>query len=1327
MPLTADLININNLVLSDTFQTWVNRTNQVIDDLNPLQVYEVEVGATGGMLKETGISAGNYNGVVTLSVNPGPGIGTWTIGGSNRTVVDFARFSTYSLELTGGASAASTSVAGLDEFIVNDISDTQQSASGTVKKVQARNMLPYEIAGEHRFTGNLIVGGNLTVQGSDTFIAANNLRIEDKQIELAYQQAIALGLTGVTGGTFRVSQLGATAYHFTTSSGLTPSLYGHLQGYTGALAGPTGIFTIGSLFQEPFDADDLSGLTGYVSLSSTGNPRYLVVTPGTPFNSFLSNTLLSEGGIVLKGASGDKAFLWYNSDPTYVWDNVWAARTGNIGVISPEYGVYSSIYRPSNAVDDNDIIYFLNNGSYNGNGLAIVMGESPNGVFSSSNITNQILFQKVAASRTLEIRSGTGSVATSSANLYFSSADAGGTGVNWRALSGITATTFFSGLNVDQLDGAHGATQASAYSIPIANEYGAIDDSWTETSAIRRRVTQASHGLTMGDVVRVNSSGNYVKAIASSAQLGEAIGMVSSVSGNSFVVTLKGKISGLSGPQQTIETSVYSAGEVYFLSGASAGKLIADPDNAALTRISAGGVRKPMFLATSQSEGYVLGYVGSIVSEPTDELYLDGLVPIGTIYPYAASSSYITEEWLICDGSRYTRALYPDLYTITYNLYYANVVVSSVGMDGGAISGGIRNIETGDMVTLTYNGQTYTREVIGLDVNTDYIQFNDTFPYAATYEMRVTEDSSGNEIFFIPDLRSKFIRGKGTTENIGLQDGQDTITLSNSNLPSHSHGMDLISTNAQAGSGLGLVQNGSSNDTTTSLTGGSQAFETVPSYVALYYIIRAKHKTKATILTGHDHDNRYIRFDATHDSSSGLTEAGRIRFRSNAGVAGYPLGSSLTAFGPTHDHDLRYVRFDDTQTLTDSQEYRARQNMNSAAAAEGDGYPQSSTSLTHNHDLIYPRFDGLAQNAFDDYPSVKTAFRTKLGVLSTSENDDRYVNVTGDTMTGTLTITGANLVVKNGSATIDTDFYMNGNGSTPFINFNSTTKYAIVSVGNENSSYFLVQSPSIDTSISGRTSKDIIRAFHNRNNAAGDSNTEVYIYGDLTVWADGLTTSSFAGITNPPSQVASFGVDPHASRVFVGGYQLRTDGSRTNPPHIDFYDGDDYNTPSTRGYVAGLTFPTESHRAANKSYVDQQTSFFRYWAVGSGSDGLQDSVGLTAPESNPGSAGKDASSNPVIKNGLSLPFGYWHFTLNYQFTNADNADCDVVFTVNGSSARVHVYGPGENDRTISGTITLVTNITSTFDISAAVSGTDTGMNWTHVEINAMKIGNLYTV
>jgi hypothetical protein len=1331
MPLTADLINIDSLVLSDTFQTWVNRTNQIIDDLNPLQVYDVEVGTTGGLLKETGMSAGNYNGVVTLSLNPGPGVGTWTLGGASRAVVDFSRFGTYSLELTGGASGAASAVAGTDEFIINDISDTQQSGSGTAKKVQARNMLPYEIAGDHRFSSNITIGGNLIVQGSDTFIAANNLRIEDKQIELAYQQAIALTLTGVTGGTFKSTSFGATAYHFVTSTGLTPDMYGHLDTYTGAAAGPTGRFTIGSLFQDPYDADNFVGITGYISLGSTGNPRYLVVGAGTPFNSFLNDEELSQGGIVLKGASGDKSFLWLDSDTSlvYNYENTWAALTSNIGVASPLNSVVSSNYRSVYVIDsDDDVFRFMS--FDNAYGVKLLMGSAPWTLTSSSQYGSSVGFYRPATTYQLAIVSSTGGNApfTTHATLMPNISQAGGvTGSTWRVLQGITATNFFYQLNVDQLDGAHGSTSAAAYTIPIASEYGTIDETWLEASSIRRRVTQASHGLTMGDVVRVNSSGSYVKAIATSPQLGEAIGMVSSVSGNSFVVTLKGKISGLSGAVQTVEAAAYTPGEVYFLSGSTAGKLISDPDNAVLTRIPAGGVRKPMFLPTSTTEGYVLGYVGSVVTEHTDELYLDGLVPLGTIYPYAASSSYITEEWLICDGSRYTRAAYPDLYTITYNLYYANVVIANAGDDYGTIEGGIRNLAIGDVVTVRYNGTDYDREITDLNESTDYVQFDTGLPYAATYEMRVTEDSNGNEVFFIPDLRAKFIRGKGTSQNAGTIGGADTVTLDIGNLPSHSHGLDIQSTDAQAGSGLGLVKDGSTNDTTTSLTGGGEAVDIVPSYVALYYIIRAKHKTKATILTGHDHDNRYIRFDATHDSSLGLTEGGRERFRRNASVAGYPLGSSLTAFGPTHDHDLRYVRFDDTQTLTDSQEYKARTNINAAAAGEGDGYPQNSSSTAHNHDYIYPRFDGQAQSAFDDYPSIKSAFRTKLGVYSTTEMDDRYVNVSGDTMRGNLTMSSANIIITNGMLQADTSFKMNGSDSSnPFIEANSTSKYAIFDINNTYSSYFIVESSDLDNSTNGRTRKDILYIYREPNPSGNNSNCEVQVYGDFTVWGDGQTTQGYAGISNPLSQVGAFGVDPHLGRVFVGGRQPRTDSSLVAGPEINLIEGNDYITPSTHGKITGLTFPTETHAAANKAYVDKQTALFKYWAIGSGSDGITAANGLYYPVSNNTSLGIDAV-NPITRNNVTLPTGYWHFTLIYSFINADNADCDIVFTVNGDTVRTHVQGPGANNRTLSGSITLLTNITSTFNISVSVSGTDAQMDWTHAEINATKVGDVYTV
>jgi hypothetical protein len=76
------------------------------------------------------------------------------------------------------------------------------------------------------------------------------------------------------------------------------------------------------------------------------------------------------------------------------------------------------------------------------------------------------------------------------------------------------------------------------------------------------KVTQASHGFVLGDVLYLNGS-TYAKAIASAANTAEVVGVVSRViDASTFEMTLSGEISGLSG---------LTPGEVYFLSAATAG------------------------------------------------------------------------------------------------------------------------------------------------------------------------------------------------------------------------------------------------------------------------------------------------------------------------------------------------------------------------------------------------------------------------------------------------------------------------------------------------------------------------------------------------------------------------------------------------------------------------------------------------------------------------------------------------------------------------------------------------------------------------------------
>ena len=122
----ADLINIQPLALSDTFNTWFDRTNNVIASVNDVNVFDVAVGPTnGGLIRETGCSSGFYNGVVTLYVNPGAGIGIGVpafTNNYNKVVMDATRLE--DLGAGTGSSAANPSVG--DYVFLSDASDLRQ-------------------------------------------------------------------------------------------------------------------------------------------------------------------------------------------------------------------------------------------------------------------------------------------------------------------------------------------------------------------------------------------------------------------------------------------------------------------------------------------------------------------------------------------------------------------------------------------------------------------------------------------------------------------------------------------------------------------------------------------------------------------------------------------------------------------------------------------------------------------------------------------------------------------------------------------------------------------------------------------------------------------------------------------------------------------------------------------------------------------------------------------------------------------------------------------------------------------------------------------------
>lgn len=109
-------------------------------------------------------------------------------------------------------------------------------------------------------------------------------------------------------------------------------------------------------------------------------------------------------------------------------------------------------------------------------------------------------------------------------------------------------------------------------------------------------VTQASHGLSVGDVVRFDGT-DYVQATADTAGNAEAVGVVTLVDGDDFAFQTAGVVSTLSG---------LTPGDLYYLQ-----------DDGSLGT-SSGTVEKPVLIATSATTAVLILAVSSGASAFTD-------------------------------------------------------------------------------------------------------------------------------------------------------------------------------------------------------------------------------------------------------------------------------------------------------------------------------------------------------------------------------------------------------------------------------------------------------------------------------------------------------------------------------------------------------------------------------------------------------------------------------------------------------------------------------------------------------------------------------------
>jgi len=963
----CDLINIDNLVLSDTFYTWYDRTNEIIDAINPLQVYDINVGITdGGLTMHSTCVDGDTSGVYTIKVLPGPGIGVGTTVTPNyylsHTMIDVSN-----MIIVGatGYSDAVVSNRNTDSFpSVNDwfvVSDTRDnrlgSGAGTPKRVRAEQILPPTVylPPGFQFNGNISINGNLSVQGTASNVDSNDLRIEDKLIEIAYHRLVSIDVTGPTyAGAFPAQ--GATFYYY--DPGVT-----NLAAYTtvGQISEVNFLGEYTNLKLHNFVAGGVNDIVAGGGISITGATfDFFMVAGPTTTEALFTDTDLDEAGLVVRGAEGNKEFIWVNSQgPDNVIYNSFVTNT-NLGVSGDSNSVISSRFRSfgyGSSNTNNNKFHFV---GHAGASPSIRLGGLGTGSdqYGYWSVTREN-YGLTTSQQPLVFgfKQHLGSGETSSFTIWSGASGPTYPTITVLGQTGNRVTNFAERLNVDFLDGAHGTTMPTAWSIPIALADGTIDPGWidNELEALDKCYALSGHSFNIGDVIRLNpDTGTMTAAIATSRETAEVLGIVSGVpDADNFCIIANGFISNLTGPPGSNISDILPlvTGHAYFLSADDAGALILNPDSGA-HQLELGEVRKPILVALGPDSGYIHNYLGAVEGEETDIVDVQGIVPVGTISPYMGLLSAIPSGWLLCDGRKLQKSLWPELFAVVgqANATNANVSVAPEQHDDPIviqINGGNKGFVAGDAITvesLGQNGVSISEDSVILSVtenpstitvsgwtwsNTDWEVAD---PNKFKIRGRVSSDPSETSVFLLPDARQKTLIGasKDTSDieslsvfpnapftidpefsspvltgiPVGYHGGDQTIALKENEIPEHTHRLSRISIGATSGLSQLATIGGHFGDSNVSapnsatLNQGSDKFFTargphntsvfgnaahsnVSEFVAVHWIIRARRGISAMILSGHNHDDRYIRHDG---NQTGLTATGRNIFRNNAKV-----------------------------------------------------------------------------------------------------------------------------------------------------------------------------------------------------------------------------------------------------------------------------------------------------------------------------------------------------------------------------------------------------------------------------------------------------------
>jgi microcystin-dependent protein len=299
----------------------------------------------------------------------------------------------------------------------------------------------------------------------------------------------------------------------------------------------------------------------------------------------------------------------------------------------------------------------------------------------------------------------------------------------------------------------------------------------------------------------------------------------------------------------------------------------------------------------------VINYTGVIVGDtPSDLVYLRSAAPIGAVQPFAGTISEIPYGWLLCDGSVKSQNEWNDLYSVIGQNNYADAVVYDA--NEMVMEGNTRGLAVGDALYLTWVGGNASVIVSAVNPATRRVTLSTNAFTSVDVDTEIkvygrsVGSTVGRSVFFLPDLRRRTVFGVSNatglsgsgiiTPAIGLGNvgGESEVTLIENNIPPHTHSLNsVVQTDSFS------TSYGSSTNETGGMLGTGEVptpVEILPPYVGMHWIIRALKGYQATILTGHNHDNFYIRYDINHTVAAGaartLTSTDRAQFRTNAKV-----------------------------------------------------------------------------------------------------------------------------------------------------------------------------------------------------------------------------------------------------------------------------------------------------------------------------------------------------------------------------------------------------------------------------------------------------------